>query len=186
MRLTVKHIFGKQNIIHYWQWSITWLHWNSNLWVHVKVNSDFKSTWQAGLAYMFYQQHKKYILLNVFEILLWRICANKYSCIYMSLASGTIVKLQKNIHVKFLYLSKKYCQGLCKSYYPTFTARSESQINSEFHLKKKKKGGEGTTSRSKWFEFGRGQSAGEGHRCGSLAIPTQPPLAAAEGWCSRP
>ena len=104
----------------------------------------------------------------------------------MSLASGAIVKLQKNIHVKFLYLSKKYCQGLCKSYYPTFTARSESQINSEFHLKKKKKGGEGTTSRSKWFGFGRGQSAGEGHRCGSLAIPTQPPLAAAEGWCSRP
>ena len=64
---------------------------------------------------------------------------NKYSCIYMSLASGAIVKLRKNIHVKFLYLSEKYCQVLCKSYYPILTARCESEINSEFHLKKKKK-----------------------------------------------
>lgn len=57
----------------------------------------------------------------------------------MSLASGAIVKLRKNIHVKFLYLSEKYCQVLCKSYYPILTARCESEINSEFHLKKKKK-----------------------------------------------
>lgn len=103
----------------------------------------------------------------------------------MSLASGAIVQLQKNIHVKFLYLSKNYCQGLYKSYYPTFTPRPESEINSEFHLKKKKSG-EGAASRSKWFGCGRGQSAGEGHSCGSLAIPTQPPLAAAESCCSRP
>ena len=55
----------------------------------------------------------------------------------MSLASGAILQLQKNIHVKFLYLSKKYCQGLYKSYYPTFTPRPESEINSEKKKKKK-------------------------------------------------
>lgn len=40
-------------------------------------------------------------MLTLFKILLWRIHANKYSSIYMSPASGSILQLQKNIYANF-------------------------------------------------------------------------------------
>ena len=40
-------------------------------------------------------------MLTLFKILLWRIHANKYSSIYISPASGSILQLQKNIYANF-------------------------------------------------------------------------------------